>query len=405
MKTSARPTLPLGDYEDLRAALDEHAIVAVTDPSGRITSVNDKFCTISGYPREELLGQNHRIINSGHHGKGFFRGMWSTIASGRVWHGEIRNKAKDGTFYWVATTICPFLGKDGEPRHYVSIRTDITERKRAEEAYERLARELEKRVAERTAQLEDANRELEAFSYSVSHDLRAPLRAIDGFTQVIAEEFGALLPEDGRATLGKIRHSTQQMAELIDALLSLSQSGRGPLKKESIDMEELVHRLLEDPNLGKPDPKATVTVGKLAPGSGDPALLERVWSNLISNAFKYTRKHPSPRIEIGSRMEGSATAYFIRDNGAGFDMRYVGKLFGAFQRLHRVEDYEGAGVGLAIVKRIIERHGGRVWAEAKPDRGATFLFTLEEGKGDPGGNQAREATSKPAPARARRAPS
>ena len=170
-------------------------------------------------------------------------------------------------------------------------------------------------------------------------------------------------------------------------------------------MEELVHRLLEDPNLGKPDPKATVTVGKLAPGSGDPALLERVWSNLISNAFKYTRKHPSPRIEIGSRMEGSATAYFIRDNGAGFDMRYVGKLFGAFQRLHRVEDYEGAGVGLAIVKRIIERHGGRVWAEAKPDRGATFLFTLEEGKGDPGGNQAREATSKPAPARARRAPS
>ncbi len=183
---------------DLKTALDEHAIVAITDPRGRISYVNDKFCAISKYSRDELIGQDHRIINSGFHPKEFIRDLWMTIAHGGVWHGEIRNKAKDGSFYWVDTTIVPFLNEDGKPRQYVAIRADITERKIAEETIRQLNTELEQRVRERTAQLETANRELEAFSYSVSHDLRAPLRAVDGFSQAVLEDFGPQLPAEGQ---------------------------------------------------------------------------------------------------------------------------------------------------------------------------------------------------------------
>ena len=362
---------------NLKAALDEHAIVAITDSRGKITFVNDKFCAISKYSRAELIGQDHRLINSGFHDSAFIRGLWTTIAHGKVWHGEIKNKAKDGTFYWVDTTIVPFLGEEGMPRQYIAIRADITERKKAEEAVRQMNAELEQRVAERTAQLESANRELEAFSYSVSHDLRAPLRAVDGFSQAVIEDFGALLPEEGRRQLQTIRYSAQRMGALIDDLLTFSRLSRQALVKKPVDTHALVRAALQELGSPWPDRQVEIRLGNLLPSLGDPALLKQVWLNLLTNALKYTRKRAPAVIEIGCERRAEGAVYHVRDNGTGFDMKYASKLFGVFQRLHRMEDYEGTGVGLATVQRIIHRHGGRVWAEAAVDRGATFFFTLD----------------------------
>ncbi len=365
---------------DLKAALDEHAIVAITDPQGKITYVNDKFCAISKYPREELIGQDHRIINSAFHSKEFIRDLWMTIAQGRVWHGEIKNKAKDGSFYWVDTTIVPFLNEEGKPRQYVAIRTDISERKAAEKTIRLLNADLERRVKERTMQLEAANRELEAFSYSVSHDLRAPLRAIDGFSQAVVEDFGPKLPNEGQRYLQTIRSSAQRMGALVDDLLTFARLNRQELNKRVIDTRHLVQSTLEE--LGYPwrDRQIDVRVGDLPESAGDAVLLKQVWMNLLTNAVKYTRKRARAEIEVGCNTADGAAVFFVRDNGTGFDMLYVDKLFGVFQRLHRAEEYEGTGVGLAIVQRIIERHGGRVWADAVVDHGATFYFTLENAK-------------------------
>lgn len=379
MTTEAELRATLKEIGDLKAALDEHAIVAITDPQGKITYVNDKFCAISKYRREELLGHDHRIINSGYHPKEFIRELWATIGRGRVWHGELKNRAKDGTFYWVDTTIVPFLNDDGRPRQYVAIRADITERKAAEETVLRLNTELEQRVRERTAQLELTNRELEAFSYSVSHDLRAPLRAIDGFSQAVLEDFGPMLPEEGQRQLQTIRYSAQRMGALIDDLLTFARLNRQDLSKRTIDTTRLVRETLVELGFPWSDRKVEVRVGHLSPGLGDPVLIRQVWINLIANALKYTRRREQATIDIGeAEIEGRRT-FFIRDNGVGFDMKYAKKLFGVFQRLHRIEDYEGTGVGLATVQRIVQRHGGRVWAEAAVDQGATFFFHLGAG--------------------------
>jgi PAS domain S-box-containing protein len=378
MRTEEQLRASLREIGDLKMALDEHAIVAITDPQGRITYVNDKFCAISKYSREELLGQDHRIINSGHHSKDFIRDLWRTIAQGRVWHGEIMNRAKDGSHYWVDTTIVPFLNEQGKPRQYVAIRADISERKRAEQTIQRLNAELEQRVIERTAQLEAANRELEAFSYSVSHDLRAPLRAVDGFSQAVIEDFGPLLPEGGKRQLNTIRYAAQRMGKLIDDLLSFSRLNRHPLKREPVDMNALLRSVVEELGASSPDRDIEWKIGALPPCRGDPALLRQVWLNLLSNALKYTRKRDRASIEVGVEESPEGLAYRVQDNGVGFDMRFADKLFGVFQRLHRIEEYDGTGVGLAIVQRIVHRHGGRVWARSAPDQGATFCFTLSE---------------------------
>jgi PAS domain S-box-containing protein len=364
---------------DLKAALDEHAIVAITDPQGHITYVNDKFCAISKYARAELIGQDHRIINSGYHSKEFIRELWGTIGRGHVWHGEIKNRAKDGTFYWVDTTIVPFLNEHGKPRQYVAIRADITERKRAEEEVHQLNSDLERRVADRTAELESANRELEAFSYSVSHDLRAPLRAIDGFSHALAEDYEAQLPAEGQRFLRTIRASAQRMGALVDDLLKFSRLGRQSLQTRTVDMTALVHAVLGDFEQERHNRRVDVRLGSLPACEGDAALLKQVWANLIANAFKYSRKRDDAVIEIGASLGDGLTTYYVRDNGTGFDMAYAGKLFRVFQRLHRMEEYEGTGVGLATVQRIVLRHGGKVWAEAAVDQGATFFFTVAGG--------------------------
>jgi PAS domain S-box-containing protein len=499
-KAEKKLRVSLKEMTELQHALDEHAIVATTDPQGKITYVNDKFCAISKYSREELMGQDHRIINSGHHPKEFIRDLWTTITHGKVWHGEIKNRAKDSAFYWVDTTIVPFLNEEGKTRQYVAIRADITERKLAEEASARLAaivnssndaiigkdlnsiitswnigatnlfgysahemiggpimrlipsdrqqeeieiinrvkngetvehfdtlrvakdghlidismtvspirdktgkivgaskvarditerkrtekeiRELnirlEQRVAERTSELETANKELEAFSYSVSHDLRAPLRAVDGFSQAVLEDYGAQLPEEGRHYLQTIRGGAQRMGVLIDDLLTFSRLSRTALKKQEVDTGKLVRHVLEELNSQREGRQVEIRIGDLPACEGDPALLNQVWINLLSNALKYTRQRETAVVEIDCKPERDGNVYFVRDNGAGFDMQYAHKLFGVFQRLHRAEEFEGTGVGLAIVQRIIHRHGGRIWADAAVDRGATFYFTLKE---------------------------
>ena len=596
----------LADAGEIRTALDQHAIVAITDPRGKITFVNDKFCALSKYAREELLGQDHRLINSRHHSKEFISDLWATISQGRVWHGEIKNRAKDGTFYWVDTTIVPFLDAAGKPRQYVAIRadisarkwaeeaqvrlaaivnssddaiisktlggiitswnpgaetlfghtaeeaigqpiamlfppdrlseedeilariargesvkhfetlrrrkdgslvdisvtispitdhegriigaskisrditerklaqektawlasfpeknpnaiveldlrsseityinpaairlfpdlpklrlehpflaglpalfeatgqgtdgepmrhervlgdrcfsqtvnlipesgrvriysTDITERLRAEEEVRRLNAELERRVIERTAQLEAANKELEAFSYSVSHDLRAPLRSVHGYVRMVMEDYGDRFDAEGVRLMNVVSSEARRMGQLIDDLLDFSRLGRQKMGSTEVDMTALARSEFEHQTRDLKDRVPRLDLRPLPPTQGDPAMLRQVFANLLGNAIKFSRHNPTATVEIGSQSGAEGDVYYVKDNGVGFDDRYLHKLFGVFQRLHGEAEFEGTGVGLALVKRVILRHGGKVWAESKLQEGATFYFTL-----------------------------
>jgi len=650
-KSLATSESALKDLADQKFALDQHAIVAVTDVQGTITYVNQKFCTISQYSKDELMGKNHRILNSGHHPKEFFQQMYNTIGHGRVWHGEIKNRAKDGSIYWVDTTIVPFVDADGKPRQYVAIRADITERKQVEERNSRLAaivdssddaivsktlqgtitawnhgaqklfgysaseavgkpvamllppersdeepdilarigrgesvdhfetvrlrkdgrridisatispirdssgvivgaskiarditerkqaqeavaaqaeelsrqaeelsrsrqalqaqtlmlqsvlnsmgeglvaadgqgkfviwnpaaekilglgaanlpsqewaahyglyladtvtpfpadqlpmvraihgetstaemfvrnpelaegvwieasgsplrgqngavsggvvafrdvtrkkadereirklnEELEQRVIDRTVQLQTAKDELEAFTYSVSHDLRAPLRHIAGFVGILMEDCAPQLDEEAKHNLKRIQEGTRRMGVLVDELLALARVGRQSLTYQPTRLNTLVDEVIA---LLKPDTEGRQVEWKIAELPQidcDPTLIRQVFQNLISNALKYSRNRTPTVIEIGHRDENGQSTIFVRDNGAGFSMKYADKLFGVFQRLHGAEEFEGTGVGLATVQRIVQKHGGRAWANAEMDKGATFYFTL-----------------------------
>ena len=254
---------------------------------------------------------------------------------------------------------------------------EVSERRRAEEEVLRLNAELEQRVRERTAQLEYTNGELEAFCYSVSHDLRAPLRAIDGFSQALLEDFPADVPEDARRYLNRIRTSTLRMAQLIEDLLNLSRVSRGELLHQEVDVAEIARQVVQDLRHREPGRNVEVSIWDSMHAHGDSKLLRVALENLIGNSWKFSSKAEHPQIEIGLLRDGSKNTFFVRDNGAGFDMAYANKLFGAFQRLHSVNEFQGTGIGLATVQRIIHRHGGRAWADAKPGKGAVFFFTLE----------------------------
>jgi PAS domain S-box-containing protein len=283
---------------------------------------------------------------------------------------------KTGEAIWMIYNAFVVRDSHGQPRATATVSRDITDRKRAEQEIRELNADLERRVVERTDQLEAANKELEAFSYSVSHDLRAPLRAVSGFSQIVLEDYGGQLPLEGKQHLQTICDGAQRMGMLIDDLLSFARLSRLPLMKQTVDAERQVRDSLDELQSEQNGRALDVRVGELPACYGDPALLKQVWLNLLSNALKYTKNREPAVVEIGSTRETDTTVYFVRDNGTGFDMQYAGKLFGVFQRLHRQEDFAGTGVGLAIVQRIVNRHGGRIWADAAPHRGATFYFTL-----------------------------
>ena len=242
---------------------------------------------------------------------------------------------------------------------------------------EQLNKKLEDKVVERTAQLEASNKELEAFSYSVSHDLRAPLRAINGYAEILNEDYGAVLDEEGKRILETVRYNATKMGALIDDLLAFSRLGRKELNINNVNTLDLVEAVIRELNTLFPN-QANIIIGKLHSITADYGLLNQVFFNLISNAIKYSSKQEKPVVEIGSKEEKNKIIFFVKDNGAGFDMKYSNKLFGVFQRLHSQEEFEGTGVGLAIVHRIISKHKGKVWAEGKVNKGATFYFSINK---------------------------
>ncbi len=363
---------------DYQYALDESAIIAVTDQAGKIIHVNNNFCRISKYTTQELIGQDHRIVNSGYHSKDFIKNLWTTIASGKVWRGEMKNKAKDGTYYWVDTTIVPFLNLVGKPFQYVAIRSDITKRKLHEESILALNQQLETTISD----LKEANKEMEIFTYSVAHDMRTPLRAISAFATLLQSEHATGLNEEGKRFLGILDDNAQNMGKLIDSLLKYATIGQTTLSLAQTNITALASKVIDELRVTDPTIKANITIGNAKTIQCDPALMKLLLQNLFSNAFKYTSRTNAPKILFDSYQDNDEMIFFVKDNGAGFDMQYIDKLFLPFQRLHAEEDFEGTGIGLAIVQRIIQKHGGTVWADAKVNQGATFYFSLPYIKND-----------------------
>jgi PAS domain S-box-containing protein len=363
LKEAARKELAV-----VENALD---VICSIDVEGRFVKVSPACFKVWGYKPEELIGKPFiEFVSTDDVSK--TNQAVENIKTGIVVTGfENRFRHQDGSLvtmmwsaFWSETETLLFC-----------VAHDITERKKAEEEIKKLNFDLERH----TRQLEAANKELEAFSYSVSHDLRAPLRAIDGFSRMFLEDHLDKLDEEGSRLINVIRNNTQKMGALIDDLLAFSRLGRRQVEPSNIDMTRLAKAVFQELRVGESDRVIELTVNSLPPAMGDPTMLRQVLVNLLSNAIKFTAPRESASIEVSSHLENGQNIYSIKDNGVGFDMQYAGKLFGVFQRLHSTDEFDGTGVGLAIVNRIVSRHGGRVWAEAKVNQGATFYFALPRG--------------------------
>ena len=333
-----------------------HDPLVTISPEGKITDMNEATIKITGMERGSLIGTD--FSNYFTESQKAHDGYEQAFKLGFVTDYPLTVKSKDGKLTDVLYNASVYKDDKGNVLGVTAVARDVT-------------------VAKETSnQAVAANKELEAFSYSVSHDLRAPLRAIDGFVKVLVSEYADKLDDEGKRIVGIVEKNTLQMGKLIDDLLSFSRLGRKEIKKEYVNMGVMVSQLCEEQKSQAPERNVTCTIGDMPEARADEDMIRVVWTNFISNAFKYTGKKEKAEIEIGGKAEGDTVTYFIKDNGAGFDMKYVEKLFGVFQRLHSEEEFPGTGIGLANVKRVIERHGGKAWAEGFVDKGATFYFSL-----------------------------
>ncbi|MFZ4520436.1 MAG: PAS domain S-box protein [Bacteroidales bacterium] len=349
--------------------------VSITDMNDKIVFVNTAFLKTYLFEEHELLGKSISMVRSQNNPDSKVAQILPATLHGG-WQGELFNKRKDGSEFPVFVSTSVIKDDHGEPLALIGVTNDITDRKKAEKELLKLNEELDHRVKTRTAELEAANKELESFSYSVSHDLKAPLRHINGFINLLLDNASTSISEDGLGYLRKIEHSALEMEQLINAILSFSRLNMAELRKTPICSHAMVNEVIR---FFEPDTQHRTITFNLEPlhdTTGDHELIRQVWTNLISNAIKYTGKATEAIIDIGSEYSDEKTTFFIRDNGVGFKMQYADKLFGVFQRLHKSRDFEGIGIGLANVNRIIKRHGGECHAEGEPNNGATFSFSL-----------------------------
>lgn len=352
-------------YRQLVDSIRDYAIIML-DTNGNVASWTNGAEKIKGYKAEEIIGKHMSTFyppEDAQSGKAEME-MKTATDEGRFEDENWRIR-KDGTRFWANVILVPLRDHNGVVTGYGKITRDLTERKRVEDELRR-----------NSVALAAANKELEAFSYAVSHDLRAPLRGIDGFSQALMEDYGDQLNDEAKDYLNRVRAGVQRMGRLIDDLLNLSRLTRGKMVVGTVDLSKTAHDIVDELKERDPDRHVNVKIQDGLVTRGDAGLLSAALQNLISNAWKFSSKNENAQIEFGSTLKNGEPVYFVRDNGAGFDMAYADKLFGAFQRLHHADDFQGTGIGLATVRRVILRHGGNIWADAQEGKGATFYFTI-----------------------------
>ncbi len=357
------------ELSQFKDALDKIAIVAITDKNAVIKYVNDNFCTISQFTRKEIIGNTDKIVRSNHHPISFHKNILAIVSSGNTWFGEVKNKAKDGTFYWTDTAIVPFTNKFGEVYEYMAIKLDITKKKEAEELLS----------SKYVKKLEDKNKELEQFSYIASHDLQEPLRTITSFSDILYSEYNDKLDDQAKQIFTFIKQATGRMSSLIKNLLDYSRIGQ---KEKFIDVDTnlILGTISIDLNSLIKNSNTIIKYKKLPIIEASPTEFRLLFQNLISNAIKFSKKGIDPIIEIKAKTMEHGWEFSVKDNGIGIPQEFQEKIFAIFQRLHLREEYEGTGIGLAHCRKIVHLHGGEIWVKSKPNEGSTFYFTISNEK-------------------------